>query len=345
MKATDINLSKSATMGDVARAAGVAPATVSRYLNNPDVVSPKTKHKIDQAIRAMNYVPHAAARTLASKKSRMIGAIVPSLDSNLFAPALEAFQSQVSKAGYTLVVASDNYDAEQEFKHINQMVSHGIDALLLVGSSHDEAIYQLLKAKQIPYVLTWTTTPQEEHPCIGFNNKIAAANVANYLMDLGHTKFAMISNNIKRNDRAHKRLLGVRDALALRGLSMSDEYLVERPISAEQGREAFRLLMSRSEPPTAIICGSEPFAYGAIFESKHLGLEVPRDVSITGFDDMWLASLITPSLTTVRTPQQKVGALAADYLIAKLTGKDVALPTPLEVEIIVRESCAPPSKH
>lgn len=342
MKAPDINLSKSATMGDVARAAGVAPATVSRYLNNPEVVSPKTKAKIDKAIRAMNYVPHAAARTLASRKSRMIGAIFPSLDSNLFARALEVFQNQITKAGYTLVVASDNYDAEQEFKHVNQMVSHGVDALLLVGGTHDEAIYQLLQAKGIPYILTWTTVPREEHPCIGFNNQIAAANVANYLMDLGHKKFSMISACVNSNDRAFKRLQGVRNALAQRGLSMPDEYVIERPIGAEQGREAFRLLMSRPERPTAVICGSEPFAYGAIFESKYLGIEIPREVSVTGFDDMWLASLITPSLTTVRTPQQKMGLLAANYLIARLTGKEVALPSPLEVEIIVRESCAPP---
>ena len=341
MKAQNINLNKS-TMGDVARAAGVAPATVSRYLNNPEIVSPKTKEKIDKVINAMNYVPHAAARTLASKKSRMIGAIVPSLDNNLFARALKVFQDQVSQAGYTLVVASDNYDAKQERKHVTQMVSHGVDALLLVGGTHDEDIYQLLQAKEIPYVLTWTTVPREEHPCIGFNNQAAAANVANYLMDLGHQKFAMISGFVNNNDRAYKRLQGVRSALALRGLSMPDEYVIESSIGANQGQEAFRLLMSRPQPPTAIICGSEPFAYGAIFESKKLGIDIPRQVSVTGFDDMWLASLISPSLTTVRTPQQKMGLLAANYLVAKLTGEDVALPTPLEVELIVRESCSPP---
>jgi LacI family transcriptional regulator len=101
--------------------------------------------------------------------------------------------------------------------------------------------------------------------------------------------------------------------------------------------------MSRSQPPTAVICGSEPFAYGAIFESKHMGIEIPQQVSITGFDDMWLASNISPRLTTVRTPQQQMGVLAAKYLLAKLKGEDVAIPSPLETELIVRESCSPPT--
>ncbi|MEP3348580.1 MAG: LacI family DNA-binding transcriptional regulator [Marinomonas sp.] len=332
----------SPTMGDVAKSAGVAPVTVSRYLNDPDLVSKRSKEKIAEAIRQLNYVPHAAARTLASKRSRMIGSIVPSLDSSLFGRTIEVFQSHISTAGYNLILASNNYDAEKEREHINQMVSHGVDALLMIGNSRDESIYRLLQAKNIPYVLTWTIDSNQEHPCIGFSNQEAASSITNYLMDLGHTKFAMISGHIKNNDRAYDRLKGVRDTLAQRGLSLADDNFIERPFGVEQGRDAFRLLMCRPNKPTAIICGSEPFAYGAIFEGKKMGIDIPKEVSITGFDDMWLASNITPSLTTVRTPQQQMGALAAKYLIAKLNGEEVPLPKPLGIEIIVRESCAPP---
>jgi LacI family transcriptional regulator len=330
------------TMGDVAQTAGVAPVTVSRYLNDPDLVSERSKQKIAEAIKQLNYVPHAAARTLASKRSRMIGSIIPSLDSSLFGRTIEVFQNHISTAGYNLILASNNYDAEKEREHINQMVSHGVDALLMIGNSRDESIYRLLKAKKIPYVLTWTIDSSLEHPCIGFSNQLAASSIADYLMDLGHTKFAMISGHIKNNDRAYDRLQGVRDTLAQRGLSLPDENFIERPFGVEQGRDAFRLLMSRPNKPTAIICGSEPFAYGAIFEGKKMGIDIPQEVSITGFDDMWLASNITPSLTTVRTPQQEMGMLAAKYLIAKLNGEKVTLPKPLGIEIVVRESCAPP---
>lgn len=329
-------------MGDVALAAGVAPVTVSRYLNDPTLVSDRSKQKINDAIKALNYVPHAAARTLASKRSRMIGSVVPSLDSSLFGRALEVFQNHISTAGYNLILASNNYDQDKEREHIHQMISHGVDALLLIGSSRDEDIYRLLESKKIPYILTWTVDSNEEHPCIGFNNHDAAASITDYLMDLGHTKFAVISGSTKHNDRALNRLAGVRTALGKRGLHLPDECVIERPFGVDSGRDAFRLLMSRTDKPTAIICGSEPFAYGAIFEAKTLGIDIPGDVSVTGFDDMWLASNITPSLTTVRTPQQEMGMLAAKYLVSKLNKEDTILPSPLNIEIIVRKSCAPP---
>ncbi|MBR7889496.1 LacI family DNA-binding transcriptional regulator [Marinomonas sp. A79] len=331
-------------MGDVAQAAGVAPVTVSRYLNDPSLVSDRSKQKIGDAIKALNYVPHAAARTLASKRSRMIGCIVPSLDSSLFGRALEVFQNHISTAGYNLILASNNYDHDKEREHIHQMISHGVDALLLIGSSRDESVYQLLNDKKIPYILTWTVDAKEDHPCIGFSNHDAAASITDYLMDLGHKKFAVISGATQYNDRASNRLAGVRSALAKRGLSLSDDCVIERPFGVDSGRDAFRLLMSRNDRPTAIICGSEPFAYGAIFEAKALGIDIPGDVSITGFDDMWLASNITPGLTTVRTPQQDMGMLAAKYLVSKLNKEDTLLPSPLGIEIIVRKSCAPPKE-
>jgi LacI family transcriptional regulator len=329
-------------MSDVATAAGVAPATVSRYLNNPDLVAERSKKKIEAAIQQLNYIPHAAARTLASKRSRMIGAIVPSLDSSLFGCTIEEFQDHISTAGYNLILASNNYNTEKEQEQIHQMVAHGVDALLLIGMSRDDEIYNLLKTKKIPYVLAWTVDDQNKHPCVGFDNRLSAAAMANYLMDLGHTEFAMVSGTIKNNDRAQARLNGVKEALAARGLELTKESIIERPFSVESGRDAFRLLMSRIKSPTAIICGAEPFAYGAVFESSKMGISIPKEVSIMGFDDMWLASNINPRLTTLRTPQQKMGMLAAKYLIATLNGQSVPLPEPLDVEIIVRESCGPP---
>ncbi|WP_372881242.1 LacI family DNA-binding transcriptional regulator [Psychromonas sp.] len=338
------NFSESPTMRDVAIAAGVAPVTVSRYLNDPTVVSERSKKKIDAAIRQLNYVPHAAARTLASKRSRMIGAVIPSLDSSLFGRTIEVFQTQISTSGYNMMLASNNYNAEKEYEHITQMVSHGMDALLLVGHSRDKRIYELLKAKNIPYVLTWAVDVNLEHPCIGFDNHAAAADITRYLLHLGHTKFAMISGMIENNDRASDRLQGVRDTLLKQGVSLSDDNVLQRPFGIEEGREAFRLLMSRSEQPTAVICGSEPFAYGVVFEAQKMGINIPEQVSIVGFDDMSLASNITPRLTTVRTPQEQMGMLAAKYLVSRLNGEDIPLPEPLNIEVVVRESCAPPVK-
>ncbi|OIN05602.1 LacI family DNA-binding transcriptional regulator [Oceanisphaera psychrotolerans] len=331
------------TLDDVARYAKVSSATVSRFINNPAVVSERSKIKIEEAIRILNYVPHAAARALASNKSRMIGVIVPSLEDALFGGFLERFQNMISTEGYTTIVASSSFDKNKEHAQINEMVSHNVDALLLVGLSRDNSIYSLLNKKNIPYVITWVVDDRGEHPCAGFSNEVAAAKIADYLMDLGHTKFGMILGDSKSNDRAYGRLLGVRHALSRRQLSLPDELIIERPLGVEYGQEAFRILMSRSDRPTAIICGSDPFAYGAFFESKMLGISIPEDVSITGFDDTWLARHLTPPLTTLRTPQPQMAKLAAQYLVSRLRGNEVEPPPILDVELIVRGTCASPS--
>ncbi|MDP5255026.1 MULTISPECIES: LacI family DNA-binding transcriptional regulator [unclassified Vibrio] len=341
MKA-DSNGSENPTMRDVASAAGVAPVTVSRYLNNRNLVSARSQAKIDAAIKKLNYVPHAAARALASNRSRMIGAVMPSLDSSLFGRTLEVFQEHISTAGYNMMLASNSYNLEKEAEHITQMVSHGMEALLLVGQSRDQHLYDLLKAKKIPYVLAWTVDNTFEHPCIGFDNHMAASLVTQYLLQLGHTQFALISGYTKENDRAYYRYKGVQDNLAQKGLTLLEANFIQTSFSVTEGRKAFRKLMSAKQKPTAIICGSEPFAYGAIFEANKMGINIPKEVSIVGFDDMALASNITPQITTVRTPQEQMGLLAAKYLIARLNHEECPLPEPLDVELVVRESSAPP---
>ncbi len=332
----------STTIQDVARAAGVSPATVSRCLNKPGAVSEARRARVDAAIRALEYVPHGAARTLASRRSRMMGAVFPSLDSSLFGGVLDVLQREIAAAGYTLVVASSGYDQGREREHIHNLAANGVDAMVLVGAARDPRVYRVLERKRIPYVLIWIAADANHSPCVGFDNRRAAAIVTGHLLDIGHRRIAVISGLTEGNDRAAARLTGVRDALARRGLVLPLAHVVERPFGVEQGREAFRLLMSRHDPPTAVVCGSEPFAYGALFESRRLGIRVPQTVSVTGFDDQWLASQISPTLTTVRTPRRQMGRLAGRYLLSVLSGEEVSAPRPLDVELVVRESTAPP---
>ena len=138
------------TLEDVAREAGVSPATVSRCLNNPGIVRPLLKAKVDAAIEKLDYVPHGAARSLASRRSRLIGAIFPSLDSALFGGTLEALQGEIAGSGYTPVVASSGYDPEQERNHLRNMLASGIDALMLVGAAREASVYRLIRQRQGP---------------------------------------------------------------------------------------------------------------------------------------------------------------------------------------------------
>ncbi len=330
-----------ATLEDVADAAGVSLATASRCLNHPDSVRAEKRQRILDAVERLHYVPHGAARALASKRTRMIGAVLPSLDNALFGGALGPFQKTLAAAGYSVLIASSDYDPDLERTHIRNLLESGVEALLLVGALRDPAIYQLIDAKHIPYVLSWVYEKDQHHAYAGFDNIGAAIHLTDYLMMLGHRRFGVISGIIEDNDRAQLRLQGIRSALNGKSLDLDPDCVFERQFSVEDGREVFRLMMSMSKPPTAIVCGAAPFAYGALFEAAEMGVRVPDAVSVASFDDMWLAPHISPPLTAVRTPRREMGEQAARYLVAKLEGERVALPRALETKLIVRKSTGP----
>ncbi|MCG8597695.1 MAG: LacI family DNA-binding transcriptional regulator [Kiloniellales bacterium] len=330
-------------MEDVARAADVSPATVSRCINRPEMVREDRRLRIRAAIAELGYVPHGAARALASKRSMTIGALFPRLNSLLFGSFIAPLQRRLHAEGYTLVVSSSDYDPTTEQQQISSLVSNGIDGLVLIGTSHDPEVFQLLERKAIPFVLTWAWDQDYPHPQIGFCNASAAAAVANYLLDIGHRRVGMISGPARGNDRAGARIRGARRALAARGCELEDRNLVESPFDIREGSKAFARLMRQPDPPTAVLCGSDVFAIGALFEARRLGLSVPEDVSVTGFDDTDLASCIVPALTTLRTPRSEMAEVTAAYLLDRLAGRKTGAHQ-LETELIVRESSAPPGR-
>ncbi len=330
------------TLNDVALAAGVSPATVSRCINQPASVRAEKRERIMNAIERLGYVPNGSARALASRKTRMIGAIMPSLDNMLFGGPLEAFQKEIGSAGYTVAVACSDYDLDKERIHVRNFLESQVDGLLLVGARREPDIYRQIERQGIPYVLTWISSDTRKDHCVGFDNAAAAEQLVEYLVSLGHRRFGMISGFIEHNDRAEARYKGVRNALARHGLSVPSDQFLQRPFDPDAGRDAFHFLASAPNPPTAILCGSEPHAYGALFEAKDMNIDIPGDISVTGFDDMWLASQISPPLTTVRTPRGRMGRQAARHLLAQLRGERLVAPRPIETTLVVRKSTAPP---
>jgi LacI family transcriptional regulator len=302
------------------------------------------RERIRDAINELGYVPHGAARALASRKSRMIGALFPTLDNVLFGSFLGPLQQHLGAQGYTLVIASSEYDHEVEYSQFINLVTNGVDGIVLVGMEHNERYYEILNRKQIPYVHTWTWKEESKSPLVGFCNKSASKLAAKYLLDIGHTRFAMISGILEGNDRAKERLKGVKEILAEHNIVLQDHAVIQRPFELSQGASAFRDIMTGKNPPTAVICGSDLFACGAIFEANRMGIRIPEDVSITGFDDTELASSISPTLTTIRTPRVEMAELTAHYLLNRLNNAK-ASQKKLDVELIVRESTAPPSNR
>ncbi len=197
----------------------------------------------------------------------------------------------------------------------------------------------------IPYVNTWTYRPGSWYPSIGFDNRDAAYRLASYLMDMGHSEIAAIIGITTGNDRAVERLSGARAALADRGLAFAPGRVIEAPYSISDGRRALRRLMAAEPAPTAIICGNDVLAYGALFECHALGVRVPEQVSITGFDDLELAAELAPALTTMHVPSEDMGRLAADYLLDRIDGQPTQGATRLDVDLVIRGSTGPPPCH
>ena len=335
---------KPAKLADVARLARVSTATVSRALTQPDKVKAATAARIQETVQALGYVAHGAARALASRRTHTIGAVIPTLDSAIFAHTTHALQKTLDDAGYTLLLASHEFDAEVEARLTRTLIERGVDGLVLLGATHHPSVLRMIDTHQIPYVLTWALDAAGRHPCVGFDNRAAAVRIASHLLDLGHREFAMISGVTGGNERAAERLDGVRQALAARGITLAPGRVVEKPYTLTAGREGLREVMRGSPRPTAVVCGNDVIAIGALAECLAQGLAVPRDISVTGFDDLEMSAVVTPALTTVHFPTAELGTFAGRHLLARLTGKPVEQRTELPVELVVRGSTAPPAR-
>ncbi|WP_350333916.1 LacI family DNA-binding transcriptional regulator [Coralliovum pocilloporae] len=326
------------TLGDVAREAGVSTATVSRCLNAPERVVESTRKRVLAAVDVLGYTPNFAARVMAAKRTFTIGAIIPTMENAIFARGLQAFQEELHQLGYTLLVASSAYKPEIEQEQIRALVSRGADGLLLIGHDREDAIYDYLERQNVPALAAWTYRNDARIPSIGFDNHDAMFALTEEVLALGHTNLAMISGIIQGNDRARLRLDGVRDALGKHGLDPASLAVSEVPYDIERGTEEFVRLMKRRNPPSVVLCGNDVLAAGALIGAQQMGLTVPDDVSITGFDDIELARIVAPALTTVHVPHREMGRKAGRALVDTVEKKGTVRSTCLKTSIKWRQS-------
>ena len=327
------------TLRDVAQAADVSTATVSRCLSHPEKVRPALRERVEAAIADLAYTPDGAGRALATRRSRTIGVIVPTLHMAIFAYGVQSLQDRLAAHDYTPLLALSNFGLEEEYRNAQSLVARGVDGLVLVGSEHDPRLYDLVDRKGIPFVNTWSVGSAGEQPCIGIDNRAALRRNTQFVLDMGHRNVALIVGGLDHfNDRSRDRAAGFLDAFVNQGLAPGR--IVEKAYGIAGGREALGLLMADPAPPTAIVCASDLFALGALLECRRLGIEVPRDLSITGTDDLEMAAEFVPALTTVHVPAREMGERAADYLLARLDGRPTVDTVELECQLIVRDTVA-----
>lgn len=330
------------TIEEVARLAGVSTATVSRVLSRPEVVSDQTREQVMTAITQLDYQPDAAARALASGRTHTVGCVIPTLDHAIFARSTQAMQTTLAQAGYQLLVASHEYDPVTEFELVRALQQRGVDSLVLVGTDHAPRLWKALSDWRKPTLLTWSCDPRL--PSLGFDNEGAARLAATHLLELGHRCIGVISGLTANNDRARSRIDGVRKSLTQAGLSLLPTLVTEQAFNLEGGRLGLRKLMASRKKPTAIFCGNDLLAVGALLEAQRMGLHVPSDLSICGIDNLEIAEAINPGLTTVSLPTQDLGRLAAKSMLSAISGEVIAAQSLLPFELVIRGSTASPRK-
>ena len=333
--------SRPANLFDVARLAGVSIATVSRVTSGGSV-RPATKVRVQEAIEKLGYVAHGAARALASRRTHTIGALIPDLDNAIFASTTNALQKVLDADGYMLAVACHGYDLEVELRLTKNLIERGVDGLLLVGTEHRPEVFALINAFEIPYVLSWADDETGQLPTVGCHHRKAMAEMTQYLVDMGHREFAIISGLTKNNERVRQRLAGVTETLERNRLQVPAGRIVEAPFSYASGERAMRQFLDHDVAPTAVVCLNDIPAIGAMSACRAMGVSVPEDVSITGCVDLEVASMVQPQLTTVHFPTAEMGHYAGVHLLARLTGAPIPLQRMFPTRLVIRGSTRPP---
>lgn len=326
------------TLMDVARLAGVSLGSASRALSVPDQVKPGTLEKVQRATAQLGYIRDGSARALASRRTHTIGAIYPTLNNPIFAHSTHSMQQTLWELGYQLMIASHEYHVDDAPAVIRALMERGVDGLIIVGTDHSEEVFSLLRRARLPYVLTWSTDDSSYPHCVGISNFQASFDLGRVLLEYGHRRIASCGGNPARNERARGRRNGLLAAMAEQGLDMPPQWTVEAAFSYQGGRDGFRRLWALPDKPSAIVFGTDLQAIGALHEARQIGLRVPEDVSILGFDGIEEGDLMQPSLATVGLPAHEIGRLAAKRMIDLIEGREVEKMQPLEHTVLLRES-------
>ncbi|MCK0097128.1 substrate-binding domain-containing protein [Yoonia sp. F2084L] len=339
------NKSKKADIITVAKAARVSPSTVSRYFNHPELLKSATRKRIDSAVRRTGYIRNRAAQTIHGIRSGTIGVLIPTLDHAIFAEVVQAFSDAVAAQGFTILLASHGYDLQREYAILRKFLEHRVDGVVLTGLDHDEAVFQLLDSQEIPCVLMWNYAAGSRYPSIGADNEQAGRLIAEHVLSLGHRQIACMFPPTNGNDRALARREIVLTTLRSAGVTVRDEWMLTTRYSISDSKEDAKRLFCQTNRPSALICGNDILATGALYGATASGLIVPSDVTVVGIGDFKGSSEIEPALTTVRLPARRIGHEAGQALVTAIIDPVSGAGGSLHCapEFIGRQSSAPPA--
>lgn len=338
-----------ATIKDIAKVAGVSVTTVSRALNGYSDVNEDTRKKIMKVAKQLNYSPNSLARGLVMNKSKTIGLLVSgmnakSIKDNFMFQVLCGIHECVSSKEYDLILFSTDSSRQREKTYTQLCQERRVDGVIIQGIKLDDPYLNEVVESNIPCVLIDIPVESSTVGYVTTDNVLGAKKAMEHLIELGHRNIAMV-NGYEQAYVSRERLKGYKSSLREHGIKMREDWVVDGEFDEKKAEEVVLALLSSSPEITAIFCASDVMALGAIKACRQMGFSVPKDISIVGYDDILLASYVTPSLTTVGQKVIEMGYEAADLLIEMLEGRAKKYYRILETELIKRKSSAPVSKH
>lgn len=330
------------TSHDVARAAGVSQSTVSRALRSPDGVSEQLRDRVLTAARSLGYTPSELGRSLVTQSTKTIGMVVTDLKNPFYPFLISPLHDELSSLGYRMLLLTD----EDEPDSPDRLLDRSIDGAVLTTTALDSPLPHQLEERGLPFVFLARESATVAADAAVVDNTLGASILAAEVLRLGHRSIGAVLGPLNTSTGRDRRR-GLRVTLAAAGIDLDELPVLEGPFVPETGHEAMRTLMATAQPPTVVICGNDSIALGALNAAHGLGLGVPEDVSVVGFDDLPIASWELVQLTTVRQPMDEMARVAGRTLVDRIEGRTAAgriQRTVFEPELVIRRTLGPPRR-
>ena len=308
------------TIREVSKIAGVSVATVSRTLSMPDKVSLKTQEKVQSAIAQTNYKPNILARNFRTRKASTIVVLVPDIANPFFSRVIRGIEQAAQKLGYAVLLGDTQGLREREYTYANMVKTSQADGIIQLDCHMPFADKE--DARSFPIINICDCMKNTDIPTIQLDNISAAKEMTEHLIQLGHQNIGII-HGPKDSVNTKDRIIGYKKAIRKKDLSFDQSIIIEGDYSVKSGSQAAYTLLKPTTPPTAIFCFNDEMAIGAIHQIKEMGLKVPEDISVAGFDDISFAEFCDPPLTTVSQPAEDFGSRAMSMIYDVINDNEI----------------------
>jgi len=329
-------------MKDVAERAGVSASTVSHVMNGTRKVSEGAHEGVLSAIEELGYRPNLLAKGLKTRRTFTVGLLISDIQNPFFTSVVRGVEDVALSRGYHLFLCNTDEDPSREDEYIIELANKGVDGLIVASSAPRHNHASRLRAGSAPFVFMDREVEGVDADAIRVDNRLGMRLIAEHLVELGHERIAMISGPLDRAS-GHERYRGLKDALADLGPGLDEALVRFGDFRTSSGQEGAKDLLNLSPPPTALVTANNQMTLGALLEIRKMGLRIPEDVPLVGFDDAEWASLVSPPLTVLAQPTYKLGVGAMKLLLRRIEDSDREVErTLLKPELIVRGSTASP---